>query len=1235
MSLSKWTAVLFRPTQFLRKFARKRHPFSNLNLTVEKLEERRLLAVFSVTNIDDSGPGSLRQAILDSNATPELNTIAFDISPGGLQTIRPLSTLPTITRSVIIDGTTQPGYDGSPLIELRGNTARGNGLQVTAGNSTVKGLIINSFPGTGIELEGNGGNVIVGNFVGTDPSGTLSLANTVGLQIASCSNNTIGGTAKGERNLISGNGFAGVRILRGTAAADGNVVEGNLIGTDINGTSALPNIGDGLYFLDSSNNRIGGTTEGARNIISGNYDTGLEISGNSNLIQGNFIGTDITGKAAVSNRNGAGVNGNLNQVGGTSANARNIISGNQLDGIAIGGQNSQFQGNWVGVDSSGLVTLSNGTGAFGTAGLHVFGPNNTIGGTTPSAANVISGNAYYGVEIEGSGSLLQGNFIGTDATGNVAIGNAFGVSILDRGSNITIGGPSPGAGNLISGNGGGIGIQGSNCLVQGNLIGTDRTGVRALGNLHGGIGASFSNGGITIGGTQSGAGNLISGNGGDAVNISANRTVVQGNLIGTDLSGKVSLGNAGYGIFLSGNNLTVGGTVPGARNLISANAQGGVSLSSQGGSIVQGNLIGTDITGTSSLGNSANGLVVAGSATTVGGTQTAARNLISGNQAAGVVMGGTTLSTNYLLGNYIGVDITGTAPLGNGDGVVLITDSVVGGIAPGAGNLISGNRSSGIFCGLIQTDHLLIQGNLIGTDFTGTVALGNSIGVYIYHNSGFNIIVGGTQTGARNIISGNRNDGVYINQSQSNNQLLGNFIGTDISGRRALPNLGNGVASSQSTGVTIGGTNSGEGNLISGNTASGIFASGSIAQMKGNLIGTDVTGTMPLGNLNGIVLTGALNAIGGPTPQARNIISGNQENGIDIFGGSNLVQGNFIGTDQSGTTALGNGRFGIAINSGSRNTIGGSVSGFGNLISANGSDGVVLYTNANQLQGNLIGTTISGANPLGNNGSGLHLVGAGAANNLIGGTAAAMGNTIAFNADDGVLLDHGTGNTIRRNSIRSHDNGLGIALINYGNHYLKFPILASAISSSGTITIAGTHHGAPTTTFAIEFFVNSACNPSGFGEGETFLGTIDVTTDAAGRADFSAPFSVAVDPGRFVSATATDPAGNTSQFSRCAVVSGPGSPHMPWLGIVGFIPQKTALVETQQKSNISQSSLGMETKSNEGTSFFIAPPSIESTSNGPNLDLSSAERDLFFCSLPKTPLYEPSDAPFVGDLNNS
>lgn len=260
-------------------------------------------STFVVTNTNDSGAGSLRQAILDANANPGSDLITFNIG-SGLQTIAPTSSLPDISDPVVIDGTTQGGFAGNPLIELSGintNSLPNRGvLYITAGNTTVRGLIINHFQNGGISILTGGGNHIEGCYIGTDATGNLATnSNGNDIEINDSPNNVIGGTTSNSRNVISATRSHGISIFGFTG--NGNVIQGNYIGTNAAGTAAL-----GTFFgifLGTSNNTVGGTIPGARNVISGN-DSGIvmQVSGTSgNLIQGNYIGTDASGNAKIGN----------------------------------------------------------------------------------------------------------------------------------------------------------------------------------------------------------------------------------------------------------------------------------------------------------------------------------------------------------------------------------------------------------------------------------------------------------------------------------------------------------------------------------------------------------------------------------------------------------------------------------------------------------------------------------------------------------------------------------------------------------------------------------------------------------------------------------------------------------------------------------------------------------------------------------------------------------------------
>jgi titin len=548
---------------------------------------------FTVTTNANNGAGSLRRAILDANATRGADVIAFNLAGPGPHSINLLSPLPPVTDPVLIDGATQPGYAGLPLIELNGAGAgpAADGLWITVGNSSVRGLAINRFGGHGIRLESGDNNQVVGNFIGMDATGTNASGNGAGgILVLDSGGNNIGGSGARTRNLISGNGAYGV-ALSGEFARF-NTIQGNLIGTDLTGTRALPNAGGGvLVEAGAQANTIGGTNVAGRNLISGNGAHGVAIlSADANVIQGNFIGTDLSGSTPLPNR-GSGVllsNAAASTLGGAETGVRNVISGNLSHGLQVVGAaatNNVVQNNFIGTDVTGAKPLANRG-----SGVLLNAPATTLGGVEEGAGNVISGNGMSGVRLDGveaTGNVVQGNFIGTDASGAVAVANgADGITVVNAPAN-TLGGTEPGAGSVISGNiHSGISLAGSNAVdnvIQGNRIGTDRNGTFAVPNVEHGITAGEGANRITLGGPEIGARNLVAGNRGHGLDLRSADNQVQGNFIGTDLTGTQPLPNQGDGIVLRSRNNLVGGLAFGAGNRVAFNRGDGVRVSEEAG----------------------------------------------------------------------------------------------------------------------------------------------------------------------------------------------------------------------------------------------------------------------------------------------------------------------------------------------------------------------------------------------------------------------------------------------------------------------------------------------------------------------------------------------------------------------------------------------------------------------------------------------------------------------------
>jgi len=519
------------------------------------------LSTFTVTNTNNSGGGSLRQALLNANGSGGADSIVFNISGDGVKTITPTSNLPSITGSVTIDGYTQPGslprnagQNAVILIEIDGSSAGAtNGFNVNSGSSTIRGLILRDFQDDGIEITSNG-NIIEGNFVGTNFTGTVASGNDDGIQIDSVSN-TIGGTALSALNVISGNGDDGLDI-RNTGLA-GNLVQGNYVGIAKDGVLPLGNSSDGFEIASAANNTIGGTAANAGNVIADNGDEGIDITLGSfgAIVQGNLVGTDAAGTVGLTNA-GNGIqmqNSPGNTIGGTLGAARNLVSAGNSNGIAVLGEDSVgnlVQGNYVGTDDTGTQPLGNRL----TGILIDSAPNNTIGGTAAGAGNLVSANETHGIGIQGApatGNQVQGNTIGTTADGLFGLGNLNdGVRLLLAPNNL-VGGSGPGAGNHIADNGGrgvliGLSATTGN-RVEGNRIGTNLLGF-PLGNAFEGV-LLTEVGDSTIGGAAAGAGNSISGNLGAGV-------AVDGTGVGIEILGNSIYDNALLGIDLGADGLT-------------------------------------------------------------------------------------------------------------------------------------------------------------------------------------------------------------------------------------------------------------------------------------------------------------------------------------------------------------------------------------------------------------------------------------------------------------------------------------------------------------------------------------------------------------------------------------------------------------------------------------------------------------------------------------------------------
>ncbi|GAB4521992.1 MAG: hypothetical protein OHK0046_34010 [Anaerolineae bacterium] len=449
-------------------------------------------ATFTVTTVadgDDATPGdgvcatsedvcTLRAAIQEANANDGTDTVEFNIDTG-VQTMKFTSTLPVVTDPIIIDGTTQPGYADKPLIVLDGSAVTEpsdayyqDGLKITAGSSTVKGLVIIKFGGVGLFLDENGNNVVEGNYFGLTAAGTSGAGNgNDGIRLEENSNTQI------LNNVISDNDWMGINL----SDSSNVVIQGNIIGLTAAGTNPLGNAQHGIYITTwnsvANNITIGGAEAGQRNVIADNGREGIMLQGNLDgtqnlVIQGNYIGTDIGGNLDRGNHeNGIYLyNGADITVGGTAAGEGNLISGNESDGITLSsGESITIYGNTIGTNASGNAPLGNGD-----SGVNVFNaPSQVlIGGSTEGMGNIISANTWYGILLfDTPNVLVQGNFIGTNPAGG-ALGNLRDGVYLDYNTDSTIvGGIEPNEGNFIAfNNRAGVKVYGRANAIRGNTI---------------------------------------------------------------------------------------------------------------------------------------------------------------------------------------------------------------------------------------------------------------------------------------------------------------------------------------------------------------------------------------------------------------------------------------------------------------------------------------------------------------------------------------------------------------------------------------------------------------------------------------------------------------------------------------------------------------------------------------------------------------------------------------------
>lgn len=774
-----------------------------------------ITATCKVTTSADSGAGSLRQCLLNATDGTLIDFDSTIFPPTKPTTISVQSMLPAITvNDLTIDGS------NAGVILDGGNRIEGAGLVITGtARVAIQGMQIINFLGFGIALMGGANNCTIGG------------------------SRAIGEGPLGQGNLLSNNRVAGIWIEGETTT--GNQIKGNFVGTTLSGVDKLANGRIGIVIgAGSDRNYIGGHMDGERNIISGNKVAGIWLEGNGtedNKLYGNYIGVDITGKKALGNDEfgiviGYGASNNI--VGGNTETDRNIISGNGKSGIRIVSINTtgnQIVGNYIGTDISGENALGNKED-----GIVIFvgASANIVGGSKPEIWNVISGNGASGIILQDpntAANIIAGNYIGTDKLGFKKLANdGQGIAIFAGANNNIIGGNTPQNRNVISGNAGfGISIQNSSTVsnvVIGNYIGTNISGTIAISN-GGGIGLGFGTHGNIIGSDNPELRNIISGNGTVGVLLQDDDTSsneIIGNYIGVDVSGKLKISNqGGIGIIGGARNNRIGGDREGTGNIISGNTNSGIliqDINTQGNRVI-GNYIGVDVSGTKKVANGLGGVgfIASANQNIVGGATPEQRNIISGNELTGVWLRDSETSDNQVIGNYIGIDVSGTKEVGNTSAGVAIllgaSRNIIGGSGSSMRNVISANDGAGIFLLNTNTNQNQVVGNFIGSDASGTQALGNKTNGIEISSAASENVIGGNKVGEGNLISGNESSGIKIaGVATRKNQVIGNFIGTDMTGAQPIPNMLHGIHLTQSASFNI----IGENNTILYNKGAGI-----------------------------------------------------------------------------------------------------------------------------------------------------------------------------------------------------------------------------------------------------------------------------------------------------------------------------------------------------------------------------------------------------------------------------
>lgn len=929
-----------------------------------------------VTTTADSGAGSLRAAINCANATPGLDTITFSIPGSGVHTISPLSPLPPITDPVVIDGYTQPGAvsntaaasdNGTILVQLNGASAGtvADGLVINCGQSTVRGLAIGGFGGNGIVLAGKSGNVVAGNFIGTDATGLVAAPNLKqGVLLNDSLGNMVGSSAAGDRNVISGNRGSGIGVTSYTSG--NNLILGNFIGSDKTGATPLGN-GRAGVLVSAPQNSIGGTNAGAGNLIAFNDNGGVEV------------------------------------IGSTDENRYSIAVFEDTYGVSVLGNSIYSNGAGLGIDLAPAgVTLDDSGGDQRT------GPNELL--NFPVLSPIVPGST----SVHGTLATIPSAAIRLELFASAAPNpSGYGEGQTAIGS-LTV--------NTDTNGNASFSVPVSPALANGQYVTATST------ELRDGDTSEFSKA-VRVSPAADLAVSIIG---------SSQPATARQNLTYT-----ITVTNKGPG---SASDVLLVDTLPGDADFVSADEDG--TNDYYGGTVGWG-------LGTMAAHTSTNVHLV----------------------VLPKFVGSISTAVNVQATEFEPTPADNTASL-----ITTITGTPRTLVVTNAGDSGPGTLRAAL------TD---VNANGYGLD---TIT--------------FNIPGAGLHTitptfNLPSIQSPVLIDGYSQPGAQSNTLINGDNAVLQIELRGTVPSNPQIISGVSGLEVMIGNTTI-RGLIIDQFLQYGIY----VYQYNATLT-------------NGVV-----------------------------------IEGNYLGPMHGGTTAPTNGYYGVEIeysgnvrvgglNPGSRNII----SGTGSLYPGNPGAGVYMrYSGPVSILGNYIGTDVSGHSPLGNAGMGID-IDFGDLPVQVGGTNSGAPNVIAFNGGIGVEIGDGTNNAVLENSIYGN-GGLGIHLGSaaYGvtpptpndpgdadtgpNSLQNYPVLTSVSASGGKTAVQGTLNSLAATTYRLEFYSNAAPSLTFYGQGQSFLGATNVTTDLNGNAAFALSF-----PGTntFVSATATDPYGNTSEFSAVSM----------------------------------------------------------------------------------------------------